>query len=155
MKKSKIRGFYFFTFSFMATLPWMTIAIMTIACFALGALWHGPLFGKLWMKIHHGKDSFNDAEMKKAMEGMWKLMLAEFVATFFMVIGLACVIRAIPEYSGIQTAFMIWLAFILPTMMSTVIWGSDAKKWMCTKIAVSSIWRLIGLLATGYILSMW
>lgn len=69
-------GFYFFTpqggiiifFIMTVTLPWMMIVIMTVACFALGALWHGPLFGKLWMRIHYGKDTFNDAEMKNAMQ---------------------------------------------------------------------------------------
>jgi hypothetical protein len=135
----------------MATLPWMMIAIMTIASFALGALWHGPLFGKIWMRIHHGKDTFNDAQMKMMMEGMWKIMLTEFIATALMMIGLACVVRAIPEYSGMQSAFMIWLAFVLPTMTSTVIWGNDAKKYMCTKVAISSAARLISLLAAGYV----
>ncbi len=137
----------------MTTLPWMTIAIMTVACFALGAVWHGPLFGKLWMRIHHGKDSFNAKEMEESMKGMWKLMVTEFVATLLMVIGLACVVRAIPQYSGVLTVFMVWLAFILPTMTSTVIWGADTKKYMATKIAVSSVCRLLGLLATGYVLS--
>lgn len=61
----------------MLELNWMIIIIMTIACFALGAVWHGPLFGKIWMRIHHGKDSFNEAEMKQSMEGMWKLMVTE------------------------------------------------------------------------------
>lgn len=137
----------------MATLPWMTIVIMTVAYFALGAVWHGPIFGKLWMRIHHGKDSFNTKEMQESMKGMWKLMVTEFVATLLMVIGLACVVREIPEYSPMQTAFMVWLAFVLPTMTSTVIWGADTKKYMCTKIAVSSVCRLIGLLATGYVLT--
>lgn len=116
------RVYFIFFFFTMSTLPWMLIAIMTVACFALGAIWHGPIFGKLWMRIHHGKDSFNAKEMEEATKGMWKLMVTEFVATFLMVIGLACVIRAIPAYSGMQTAFMLWLAFVLPTMVSTVIW---------------------------------
>ncbi len=102
----------------------------------------GPLFGKLWMRIHHRKDSFNDAEMQASMVVMGELMLAEFVATALMVIGLACLMRAIPQYSGVQTAFLIWIAFVLPTMTSTVIWGADTRKYMATKIAVSRI-RLV------------
>ncbi len=137
------------------SLNWMAIAIMTVACFALGALWHGPLFGKLWMRIHHGKDTFTDAEMKKAMVGMWKLMLAEFVASFIMVMTLAFLIEMLPTMSGMHVAFLVWFGYVLPTMTSTVVWGGDAKKWMCTKIVVSSICRLLGLLATGYVLSMW
>lgn len=135
-------------------LPWMMIVIMTVACFALGALWHGPLFGKLWMRIHHGDKKFTDAEMKKSMEGMWKIMLAEFVATFLMVMTLAFIIEIIPSFSGMHLAFVVWIGYVLPTMTSTVVWGGDKKEWMFTKIAVSSICRLLGLLATGYVLSM-
>lgn len=135
------------------TLPWMMIVIMTVAGFALGAVWHGPLFGKLWMRIHHGKDSFNAKEMEEATKGMWKLMVTEFVATLLMVISIACLVRAIPSMPGWQIALMVWVGFVLPTMTSTVIWGADVKKYMLTKIAVSSICRLIGLLATGYVLS--
>lgn len=50
------------------SLPWISIGIITIASMALGAIWHGPLFGKIWMKIHHGDKKFSDEEMKKAME---------------------------------------------------------------------------------------
>lgn len=139
----------------MQELNWMAIAIMTVASFALSALWHGPLFGKIWMRIHHGDQNMTDAEMRKSMEGMWKIMLAEFIATLLMIIGLACTIRAIPTFPPMQTAFMVWLAFVLPTMTSTVLWGNDAKKWMGTKIAISSICRLISFLATAYVLGNW
>ena len=137
------------------SLNWVAILVMTVACFALGAVWHSALFGKLWMKIHHGKDSLNDAEMKKAIEGMWKIMFAEFVATFFMVVTLAFLIEMLPSFSGVHIAFLVWIGFVLPTMTSTVIWGADSKRYMATKIAVSSICRLIGLVASGYVLNMW
>jgi hypothetical protein len=106
----------------MVGLNWTLIAIMTVACFALGAVWHGPLFGKLWMRIHHGKDSFNAKEMEEATKGMWKLMVTEFVATGLMVISIACLVRAIPSMPGWQIALMVWVGFVLPTMASTVIW---------------------------------
>ena len=136
------------------SLNWMMIVIMTIAGFALGALWHGPLFGKLWMRINHVAKQFSKAEMAKLMVGMWRIMLAEFIATFFMVMTLAFLIEILPTYSSIHLAFLVWIGFVLPTMASTVIWGADTKRYMATKIAVSSICRLIGLLATGYVLSM-
>ena len=145
----------FFFFFLMDELNWMMIIIATILSFAIGAVWHGPIFGKLWMRIHHGKDTFSDAEMKKQMVGMWKIMLTEFLATLIMIIGLACIIRVMPpEYSGMHTAFMVWLAFIVTTLTSNTIWGNDAKKWMVTKIAVSAGARLIELLVAGYLLTM-
>lgn len=137
------------------SLNWVAIATMTIASFALGAVWHGPLFGKLWMRIHHGDKIPSDAQMKMMMAGMWKIMLAEFVATFIMVMTLAFLIKMLPSMSGMHIALLVWFGYVLPTMTSTVIWGADAKKYMCTKIAVSSVCRLLGLLATGYVLAMW
>lgn len=86
---------------------------------------------------------------------MWKLMLTEFIMSLLMIIGLACVIMVMPEYSGIRTAFMVWLAFVLPTLTSSVIWGGDKREWMCKKIAVTGSYRLIALLIAGYILDMW
>jgi Protein of unknown function (DUF1761) len=137
----------------MASLNWTAIILITLGSWAGGALWFGPIFGKLWMRIHHGDRKFSDSEMKQMTEGMWKLMVAEIIATLFIVVGLAYIIRATPEYSGMQTASMIWAAFILPVIVSTIIWGNDAKKWMVTKIIISSSYRLIALLAAGYILS--
>jgi hypothetical protein len=106
----------------MQGLNWTMIILSTVISFALGAVWHGPLFGKMWMKIHHGDKKFSDAEMKEAMKGMWKLLVTEFISSLLMIIGLACIIRAIPEYNGFQTGFMVWLAFVVTTMTSTVIW---------------------------------
>jgi hypothetical protein len=144
----------FSIFFLMEGLNWIAILISTGVIFAIGAVWHGPIFGKLWMRIHHGEKGLSDTEMKKAMEGMWKIMLTEFVAGLLMVIGLACLIRAIPTMPGWQIALMTWFSFIVTTMTSTVIWGNDQKKWMCVKIAVSSIGRLLELIVAAYILTM-
>lgn len=139
----------------MDSLNWIAISICTLIMFMGGAFWHGPIFGKLWMKIHHGDKKFTDAENKKLMEGMWKLMLAEFVVSFLMIVGLACIIRAIPEYSGVRNAFMIWIAFVLPTLMSSVLWGGDKREWMGMKVLITGSYRLIALLLAGYILTIW
>ena len=82
-------------------------------------------------------------------------MVIELIASALMVIGLACIMGAIPEYSGVRNAFMIWFVFVLPTLTSTVIWGGDKKESMCTKIAITGSYRLIALLAIGYVLSVW
>lgn len=107
------------------------------------------------MRIHHGDKKFSDAENKEMMQGMWKLLVTEFAATALMIIGLACIINAIPEFSGIKNALMIWLAFVMPAGVSVILWGNDPKKWMCTKIALIASNRLISLLVAGYILSIW
>ncbi len=139
----------------MDSLNWIAISVCTLIMFMGGAIWHGPIFGKFWMKIHHGDKKFTDAENKELMKGMWKLMLAEFFASFLMIVGLACIIRAIPEYSGVRNAFMIWIAFVLPTLTSSVLWGRDKREWMGMKVLITGSYRLLALLLAGYILTIW
>ena len=145
----------FFFYSMDMNLNWLAIGVCTLLMFMGGAVWHGPIFGKLWMKIHHGDKKFTEEENEKLMQGMWKLMLTEFVVSFLMIIGLACIIQAIPEYSGIRNALMIWVAFVLPTLASSVLWGGDKRKWMFAKVAVTGSYRLLMLVLVGYILSVW
>lgn len=137
----------------MNSLPWVQIILITVIAWIGGALWFSPLmFGKRWMKIHHAK-VLTEAQMKDMSKGMAILMMWEMIATLLMVIGLACVIRAIPEYSGVKVAFMTWLAFALPVTISTVLWGNDKKNVMCEKIALSAGYRLVVFLAAGYVIS--
>jgi hypothetical protein len=41
------------------TLPWLQIIIMTVLSWIGGAMWFGPIFGKIWMKIHHGEKTLS------------------------------------------------------------------------------------------------
>lgn len=139
----------------MVEINWLAVLVLTVGSWMFGAVWFGPIWGKIWMRIHHGDKGMSDAEMKNAMKGMWKLLVTEFAATALMIVGLACIIGAIPEFSGVRNAFMIWLAFVMPAGVSVVLWGNDAKKYMCTKIALIASNRLIALIVAGYILSVW
>ena len=38
----------------LAALNWWAILVATVAAFALGGLWYGPLFGKPWMGFEPG-----------------------------------------------------------------------------------------------------
>ncbi len=78
-------------------------------------------------------------------------MVSELVVTFVMMIGLACIVRAVPEYSGVQNAFMVWLAFVVPISISNVIWGSDKREDMVTKILITVGYRLVPMLVAGYV----
>ncbi len=136
-------------------LNWLAIFVITFVSFAWGSIWHGPLFWKLWMKIHWGEKAPSEKEQKEMMKWMWKQLLAEFCMTFLMITSIACIVRAIPQYSWVQNAFMLWLGFVLPMTVSNIIWGWDKPKWWCKKILISVSYRLIVFLFAGYILSIW
>jgi hypothetical protein len=133
----------------------LKILLLTVITFIGGSLWFSKLFGKTWMKIHHDKDK-SPEEIKKDTKNMWKLMTAEFALTFIINSTLFFVAIASKSLStALISVFILWLGFILPTTISNVIWGGDKHKWMIKKIAISSSYRLIGMLFTVWILFIW
>ena len=105
------------------------------------------------MKIHH-KTPLTKTQEQEMMKGMQKLMLTEFVASLLITIALACLVSAIPTMPGRKIGLMVWVGFVLPMTASNVIRGNDDRKQMCTKIALAAGYRLLSLVAIGYILSV-
>jgi hypothetical protein len=90
------------------------------------------------------------------MKDMWKFMVTEFSLTFVMTFCLFFIAKASESLTiAIIATFILWFGFILPTTISNVIWGGDHKKWMIKKIAISSGYRLVGMLLTVWILFIW
>ena len=89
------------------------------------------------MRIHHGDKKISAAEMAKMSEGMWQLLIGEIFANLLLVTGLAILIQRVPTFSGTYLGLFVWAGFVLPTMLSTVLWGNDQKKYMLLKIIVS------------------
>ncbi len=134
-------------------LPWLQIILMTIVSWIVGALWFGPLFGKVWMKIHHGDKTLSNWEMESMKKWMVILMFIELLATFIIMMTLAFLTKMLPGFSGMHIGFLVWLGFILPMNVSNTLWWNDKKKMMLLKILVSSSYRLIMLILAGYIFS--
>lgn len=134
---------------------WLAIVLLTVFGFFAGHLWYGPLFGKLWMRMHYGDKPLSKEEMAVAMQGLWKIMVSELLATFIMVMTLAFLMQMLPSFSGMHVAFLVWFGFVMPSMVSSVIWGKDGKAWMPTKILISTSYRLVFLLISGFVLQSW
>jgi hypothetical protein len=63
---------------------WISVLVATLAYFALGAIWYSFLFQKKW--IAYNKIDMSDPNGKK---GVGAIMLASFIITFIVCIGLA------------------------------------------------------------------
>lgn len=86
---------------------------------------------------------------------MWKLFLIEAISTFVMVSVLAFFIVKVPGYYACALAFFIWIGFMVPNVISGVIWGADKKEYWCTKIMLLAGFNLLILMIAAYILSKW
>ncbi len=126
-----------------------------VASFVIGFLFHGPLFGKLWMKLAKvhptGKEKFSDM----IPQMLWNL-LVNFITAFVMA-GIFWLIFSSPLmgpatwFRGAILGVWLWLGFLVTSSAIEVIWmGRNYKLWLFE--AVSS---LVSMLAMGAIIAGW
>lgn len=132
------------------------IILATVVQFVLGALWYSPLiFGKWWMQImevgHMSKEEL--AKMQKEMMPFYGL---QFVLTLVTNWVLASNIA----FNGLETgaalffAGFMWVGFVAPVILQSIIWGNTKKKYWVKQAFVSLSYQLVAILISAYILTM-
>lgn len=130
------------------------VLVAAAANFIIGFLMHGPVAGKVWMKLANitptGNEKFSD---------MVPQMVQNFLVNVVCAYILAAVIIVAASYhdnvgsimGGVVTAFWMWLGFVVTASSMEVIWmGKSYKLWMFEIFAT-----LLSFLAMGAILAAW
>jgi hypothetical protein len=109
------------------------------AAVVLGALWFGPLFGKIWMKemgftkedMEKGK---TDPAAQKAMMKSYLLvavgaLITAYVMAHSLTFAMSYLNSTGPQ-AALMGAFWNWLGFTAPALMGSVLWeGKSWKYW--------------------------
>lgn len=77
-----------------ANLNYVHIAVATLAYFAAGALWFGPLFGKQWIRLT-GLSAPTEEDKRK----MPQMFAVTFVLSFVLTLSIACVLHFVQPSS--------------------------------------------------------
>lgn len=135
------------------------IIVAALSAFVIGFLWHGPLFGKLWMKLAGIKEPSKE-EMEAARKTMWKPMLANLLINIMIAYTLSLFYYLVSHspfiyiggiVGGIQCAIILWLGIIIPITLVEVIWmGRTCKYW-----AFEAVCSLVYMSAMGAIIAGW
>ena len=133
------------------SINYTAVLVASIADFAIGAIWYMPIFGNLWGKIH-GFAKMSKKEQAEARKGMAPLMVTQFIITLLTALVLAKFIILLPDYSAYTLAAMVWVGFVVPAQIASVIFGGTDKKWFVTKTAIMAGGSLACLLAAAAIL---
>lgn len=123
-----------------------------VAAFVLGFLWHGPVFGKMWMKL--SKITEKDVKEAQKKGGMWKYMLAAFVqqlVTAFVLAQFLGVTGVTDTADAMIIAFWIWLGFIVTVALNGVLWEKRAFDLYLFNIT----YHLANIQVMAIVLSMW
>ena len=132
------------------------IIIATVIQFVLGALWYSPvLFGNIWMKIM-GAEKYSKEEIAK----MQKEMLPFFGLQILLTLITTFVLANNLLYSGTVGAasyfysFFMWLGYIMPIQVGSVIWGNTPKKFWLKQILIMISYQFIAIMLATFILGL-
>jgi hypothetical protein len=131
------------------------ILVAALANFIIGFLMHGPIGGKLWIKLANIKPTG-----KEKLSDMIPQMVSNFIVNVVFACGLAVVIAIVASspygwssgvVTGILCAVGVWFAFTVTVTAIDVIWsGKSYKLWLFECFS-----SLLCLVAMGAILGAW
>jgi hypothetical protein len=139
-------------------LNWLAVVTSVVASFAIGSLWYGPLFGKIWARaMGFGED------MKPTGAEIARGSLINLVGTFLMAYVLAHDVsvwrpstwnagadRAAHVY-GFFAGLFVWLGFVVPILLNGI--AFERRSWKV--FAIGAGFQFLSLQAMGLILSLW
>ena len=127
---------------------YLAVLVAGIVNYAIGAIWFGALFGKLWMDLSGIK------EMKPSVGPMAIGLIGSLVMSFVLahaVIFANAFMKTDGLGGGLMCGFFNWVGFVAPVTLGVVIY--EKKSWKLWFLN-NGYW-LIALLAMGAILSVW
>lgn len=137
---------------------YLAVLVCGIASMALGFIWYGPLFGKVWMSLSGISPERIEAAKSGQGGSMAKLYALSFAGSLVMAYVLAHSLVFASAYlnvtgisAGLQAGFWSWLGFIAPVTLGSVLWdGKPWKLWL-----LNNAYQLLLLLIMGTILAVW
>lgn len=134
------------------TINYLAVFVATIVQFIIGAIWYGPVFSKLWGKIH-GFDKLSKEEQEVLMKGVGGLYVVQFIVTIITTFVFALLLGGFPpEWNIYGLAGFFWIGFVFPTEISAVIFSKTESIWRIKQIAIMGGASLLCLESAAFIL---
>ena len=140
----------------MLSINLVAVLVAAAVAFILGFLFHGPISGKLWMRLAKIVPTGNEK-----LSDMFGEMFWNFVVNLVTAYGLAFLIAVALSspffvgapmiHAGLIIAFVVWLTFLVTSSSIAVIWmKASFKLWL-----FEAVCSLIVMLSMGAILASW
>jgi hypothetical protein len=140
-------------------LNWLAILASVLASFALGSIWYGPLFGKVWSKAmgFAGDAKPTGAEIAKgSVLNVIGAFLMAFVLAHDVAIWRPSTWNALgtddaAHVYGFFAGLFVWLGYIVPMLLNGV--AFERKSWKV--FGIGAAYQFLSLQIMGMILSYW
>lgn len=104
-----------------------SIFIASVAAIGLGSLWYGVFFKKQWMEII-GAAKLTSEQQQEMQSQMNTVYALQFGVTILQVTVLSLLLKDTFSISGITYAFLVWLGFVVPTLVGSVLWTNESVR---------------------------
>lgn len=135
---------------------WLILGL-TVFSIVLGVIWYGPVFGKKFSWANDWPDfsTLSEEEQVKAKKAAMPYYGFQAAVTFLQMMVLGWFVDALGRTNALETAFWLWLGFILPLMAGNVIWSMQpSHKKRFTLLGIGIGYQLVLMLVAGYVLSL-
>jgi Protein of unknown function (DUF1761) len=139
----------------MTSINLVAVSIATVAGFVIGFLFHGPVAGKLWMKLANIHPTGNEKFKDMIPQMLWNV-LVQFVTAF--VLAVIYLFASSSPYiggkgivGGMILSIWLWFGFLVTSSSIEVIWmGRNYKLWLFEVVS-----SLIVMVTMGAIIAGW
>ncbi len=136
-------------------MDYIALLVAVVIQVVVGVLWYSPLmFGKTWMKVME-TSHLTKEEMKKMEKEMTPFYALQAFLTLTMTWVFASNINFY-EISGAAVyffAFFIWLGYMMPVTVSSVIWGNTKKKFWIKQISIMCGMQIVCIMIAAFVLT--
>ncbi len=111
------------------------VGASAIAAFIIGFLFHGPLFGKTWMRLANIHPTGNEKLKDMIPQMLWNLFInfvtALVLVIFYSLISSSFYFIGTGVWGGVICSLLVWAGFLVTTTSIEVIWmGRSVKLWL-------------------------
>ena len=113
----------------------LSVILAAAAAFIIGFLFHGPVLGKLWMRLAHvhmtGNEKLSDMYGKMFWNFVTNLVTAFALAIIYQFAATSSLTGGPGLTTGFIAASIVWLGFLSTSTIINVIWmGNSFKLWL-------------------------
>lgn len=118
----------------MLPINYVAVIVAALANFIIGFLFHGPLFGKTWMRLADvhpkGDEKFANMIPQMVKNFLVNILFAYVLAAVYLFASTSPLMGGSGAWAGLVCAFWVWLGFIFTMSSIEVIWmGRSYKLW--------------------------
>ena len=133
----------------MISINFLAVFLAALAAFILGFLFHGPISGKLWMKLANihptGNEKFADMIPQLIWNFVVNLVTAGGLAALYSITSTSPLLYGASVATGISTAILVWFGFMVTSSSIEVIWmGRSAKLWLFEAVCSLIVMAVMG-----------